>query len=32
MKQRALATIAPPKTERKRYHPSDAVLKFLENL
>ena len=32
MKERALATIAPPETKRKRYHPSDAVLKFLENL
>lgn len=32
MKERALATIAPPDTKRKRYHPSDAVLKFLESL
>ncbi len=32
MKERALATIAPPETKHKRYHPSDAVLKFLENL
>jgi site-specific recombinase XerD len=32
MKERALATIAPPETERKRYRPSDAVLKFLESL
>jgi len=32
MKERALATIAPPETKRKRYLPSDAVLKFLESL
>ena len=32
MKERALATIAPPETKRKRYRPSDAVLKFLESL
>jgi site-specific recombinase XerD len=32
MKERALATIAPPETKRKRYHPSDTVLKFLESL
>jgi integrase/recombinase XerD len=32
MKERALATIAPPETRRKRYHPSDPVLKFLESL
>lgn len=32
MKERALATIAPPETKHKRYHPSDAVLKFLESL
>ena len=32
MKERALATIAPPETKRKRYHPSDALLKFLESL
>ncbi|MDO9227457.1 MAG: tyrosine-type recombinase/integrase [Pseudomonadota bacterium] len=32
MKERALATIAPPETKRKRYRPSDAVLKFLEGL
>ena len=32
MKERALATIAPSETKRKRYHPSDAVLKFLESL
>ena len=32
MKERALATIAPPETKRKRYRPTDAVLKFLESL
>lgn len=32
MKERALATIAPPEAKRKRYRPSDAVLKFLESL
>ena len=32
MKERALATIAPPETKRKRYRPCDAVLKFLEGL
>ena len=32
MKERALATIAPPEIKRKRYRPSDAVLKFLESL
>ena len=32
MKERALATIAPPETKHKRYRPSDAVLKFLESL
>ena len=32
MKERALATIAPSETKHKRYRPSDAVLKFLENL
>lgn len=32
MKERALATIAPPETKRKRYRPSDAVLRFLESL
>lgn len=32
MKERALATIAPPGAKRKRYRPSDAVLKFLESL
>lgn len=32
MKERALATIAPPDTTRKRYHPTDSLLKFLESL
>jgi hypothetical protein len=32
MKERALATIAPTETKRKRYRPSDAVLKFLESV
>ena len=32
MKERALATIAPPEIKRKRYRPSDTVLKFLESL
>ena len=32
MKERALATLAPPETKRQRYHPTDAVLKFLESL
>ena len=32
MKERALATIAPATTKRKRYRPSDPVLKFLESL
>lgn len=32
MKERALHTLAPPETTRKRYRPSDAVLKFLESL
>ena len=32
MKERALATIAPPEIKRKRYRPSDAVLQFLESL
>ncbi len=32
MKERALAAIAPPETKRKRYRPTDAVLKFLESL
>ena len=32
MKERALATIAPPDTKHRRYRPTDAVLKFLESL
>lgn len=32
MKERALATIAPPESKRKRYRPSDALLRFLESL
>ena len=32
MKERALATIAPPGTRHKRYRPSDPVLAFLESL
>jgi len=32
MKERALATIAPPEIKHKRYRPSDAVLTFLESL
>jgi site-specific recombinase XerD len=32
MKERALATLAPPETKRKRYHPTDALLNFLESL
>lgn len=32
MKERALATIAPPATKRTRYRPSDPVLRFLESL
>ena len=32
MKERALATIAPPETKRQRYRPTDAVLRFLESL
>lgn len=32
MKERALATIAPPETQRKRYRPSDTLLHFLESL
>ena len=32
MKERALDTLAPLKTKRKRYRPSDALLKFLESL
>jgi site-specific recombinase XerD len=32
MKERALATLTPPETKHQRYHPTDAVLKFLESL
>jgi integrase len=32
MKERALAHIALPESKRKRYHPSDSLLKFLESL
>lgn len=32
MKERALATIGPPKTTRTRYHPTDALLSFLDSL
>jgi integrase/recombinase XerD len=32
MKQRALAAISPPESKNRRYHPSDALLKFLDNL
>ncbi len=32
MKERALATIAPPETKRKRYRPTDKLLQFLESL
>lgn len=32
MKERALATIAPPGAKRQRYRPTDSVLKFLESL
>jgi site-specific recombinase XerD len=32
MKERALANIAPPESKRKRYHPGDSLLKFLESL
>lgn len=32
MKERALATIAPPGAKHRRYRPTDAVLKFLESL
>lgn len=32
MKERALATIAPPENTRKRYHPTDVLLTFLESL
>ena len=32
MKERALAAIQPPNIPETRYHPSDALLKFLESL
>ena len=32
MKERALATIAPPGTRRTRYRPTDELLKFLQAL
>jgi len=32
MKERALATISPPKTKNRRYHASDALLRFLDRL
>lgn len=32
MKERALATITPPETKHKRYHPTDTLIKFLESL
>ncbi len=32
MKERALTAIVPPAAKHKRYHPTDAVLKFLESL
>lgn len=32
MKERALATIAPPETQHKRYRPNDTILKFMESL
>lgn len=32
MKERALATLTPPETKQKRYHPTDALLQFLEGL
>jgi site-specific recombinase XerD len=32
MKERALATISSPKTTNRRYHASDALLRFLDNL
>ena len=32
MKERALASIAPPEIKHTRYQPRDAVLKFLESL
>lgn len=32
MKERALAAIAPPNTRQKRFHPTDALLRFLQAL
>jgi site-specific recombinase XerD len=32
MKQKALARIRPPRTQRGRYQPDDALLRFLESL
>tara|TARA_R110000772_G_scaffold103600_1_gene204582 strand:- start:14126 stop:14305 length:180 start_codon:yes stop_codon:yes gene_type:complete len=32
MKERALTTITPPETKRKRYRPTDTLLHFLEGL
>ncbi|MGS0741208.1 tyrosine-type recombinase/integrase [Glaciimonas sp. GG7] len=32
MKQRTLKALNPPTTKKARYHPSDALLKFLEGL
>lgn len=32
MKERALAAITPPNTRGTRYHPADALLKFLQAL
>lgn len=32
MKERALAKVVPPKAQANRYHPTDAVLHFLETL
>lgn len=32
MKERAIATLAPPEITGQRYHPTDVVLKFLESL
>ena len=32
MKERALATITPPETKRKRYRPADTLIQFLEGL
>ena len=32
MKERALSAIAPPGTQRTRYRPTDALLKFLQTL